>query len=156
MGQKITRILQKGTLCALDTMIFIYFLERHPIYYELLCDFFTQIEKGNLRGLISSLVLAELLVPLYRTDRSKEANSLAELIDNFPNIEIVPLSSEIALEAARLRAKYTIRTPDAIHAATALKGKAQILLTNDKHFLALTDEIQVILIKDLLPSGKKN
>ena len=140
----------------MDTMIFIYFLERHPVYYEFLCDFFTQIERGDLRGLISSLVFTELLIPLYRTDRSKEAKSLAELIANFPNIEIFPLSLEIALEAARLRAKYTIRTPDAIHAATALKGKAQILLTNDKHFLTLTDEIKVILIKDLLPSVRKN
>ena len=101
---------------------------------------------------MSSLVLTELLVPLYRTGRSKEAENLAELITNFPNMEIVPLSSEIAMEAARLRAKYKIRTPDAIHAATALKSRAKVLLTNDKHFLVLTDEIEVILLKNLLPS----
>lgn len=152
MGRKTPESLKRGTICALDTMIFIYFLERHPVYYEPLCDFFARIERGDLGGVVSSLVLTELLVPLYRTGRSKEAENLAELITNFPNMEIVPLSSEIAMEAARLRAKYKIRTPDAIHAATALKSRAKVLLTNDKHFLVLTDEIEVILLKNLLPS----
>jgi len=152
MGRKKLGSLKRGTICALDTMIFIYFLEQHPAYYELLCDLFARIERGDLFGVMSSLVLTELLVPLYRTGRSKEAENLAELLTNFPNMEIVTLSSEIAMEAARIRARYKIRTPDAIHAATALKSRAQVLVTNDKHFLALTDEIEVILLRNLLPS----
>ena len=44
------------------------------------------------------------------------------------------------MEAARLRARYGLRTPDAIHGATALLGQADGILTNDKNFNHLANE----------------
>ena len=39
--------------------------------------------------------------------------------------------------AARLRAVHGLRTPDAIHAATALESGAMGIITNDKAFLKI-------------------
>ncbi len=40
--------------------------------------------------------------------------------------DVVPVSEEIALEAARIRAKTFIKTPDAIISATATSASAQL------------------------------
>jgi len=44
------------------------------------------------------------------------------------------------MEAARLRADHGLRTPDAIHGATAIVTQATGILTNDKWLKALTHE----------------
>lgn len=57
------------------------------------------------------------------------------LVDHFPNLEWVPISREILLEAAGLRARYRLRTPDAIQIATGLRAGTTLAITNDEaHF----------------------
>jgi predicted nucleic acid-binding protein len=50
-----------------------------------------------------------------------------------------PVSVTIAEEAARLRATYTLRTPDAVQLATALDAGASAFLTNDARLAAIPD-----------------
>jgi predicted nucleic acid-binding protein len=50
------------------------------------------------------------------------------------------LTADISAEAARLRAQYGLRTPDAIHGATALAGGADGILTNDTGLTCLRAE----------------
>ena len=49
------------------------------------------------------------------------------------------VSVAIAEEAARLRAAYTLRTPDAVQLATALDAGASAFLTNDARLAAIPD-----------------
>jgi len=44
------------------------------------------------------------------------------------------------MEAARLRAQHGLRTPDAIHGATAVVGGAKGILSNDKALACLESE----------------
>jgi len=61
----------------------------------------------------------------------------------------LPITQAVLREAARLRASIpALRTPDAIHAATALLGGCALFLTNDGGFrrvpglpLAVLDEV---------------
>jgi predicted nucleic acid-binding protein len=57
-----------------------------------------------------------------------------------PHLELVPLDMAIATEAARLRGAYGARTPDAVHAATALASRADVLVSNDQRLRALAGE----------------
>ena len=52
----------------------------------------------------------------------------------FPNLHWVAPNLEIADLAARLRARHRLRTPDALHAATAVHVRATGLITNDPVF----------------------
>lgn len=62
------------------------------------------------------------------------------------------VTSTIAENAARLRAKYNLRTPDALHVATALQTNCNAFLTNDLG-LKRVNEIVVLVLDDLeLPS----
>lgn len=135
----------KGRKLALDTVALIYFLERHPVHYADARKIFQQIETGRCSGVMSSLVFAELLVPAYRAKDVKRASQLVQLLTNFPNLEIMPLSAELSADAAKIRAQYGLRTSDAIHAATALAAAVDCFITNDKGFAALHNRFAVFL-----------
>jgi predicted nucleic acid-binding protein len=58
----------------------------------------------------------------------------------------VPVTLEVARHAARLRAAYGLRTPDAIHLATAVAAEAAEFVTTDRR-LARVKEIEVRVLK---------
>lgn len=64
---------------------------------------------------------------------------------DFRCISITPV---IAEQAAHLRARYGIRTPDAIQIATAIHAGCEAILTNDLNLKRVT-EIQVLALNDL-------
>ena len=133
-------MIPKGSQVLLDTVALIYFLEENERYSKQAEKIFKRIESGQLRGVMSSLVFAELLVPLYRSGDSQAAAGLSNRLRNFRNLEVIPLTTEIGIEAARLRAEYGLRTPDAIHAATAITTQSSGILSNDKQLKVLTRE----------------
>jgi len=124
--------LPSGKLYALDTVTLIYFLEKHPSYYSTAKTIFKRIEAGDFSAIISSLVFAELLVPAFRSGETQRAAEIVRILTHFPNLKVIPLSTAISIAAAQLRATHKLRTPDAIHAATALESGAHGLITNDK------------------------
>ena len=65
MGLKIPA----GSRVAFDTPVLIYFLERHPRFYQEVRQFFERMEGGDIHGVLSSLALTELLVPAFRADQ---------------------------------------------------------------------------------------
>ena len=139
-----------GQTVLLDTMALIYFLEGHERYGPVAEDILKRIERGKLKGVLSSLVFAELLVPLYRQGKDKMAAGLVSRLSSFANLSVHELDSETAAMAARLRAEYGLRTPDAIHAATALLAGAVGILTNDRQLRRLGNEgLKVWLFDDL-------
>jgi predicted nucleic acid-binding protein len=124
----------KGTL-YLDSNIIIYIVEREPRSYPILSAILARANTGQIKLLSSELAILEcLVVPLRNQDD--------ELIRDYSNIllssdiKLFPVSVDVLLEAARLRAlNPRLRIPDAIHWATAILGQANYLLTNDADFL---------------------
>ena len=143
-------MIPKGSRVLLDTVALIYFLEENERYSKRAEKIFSRIESGQLQGAMATLVFAELLVPLYRSGDPQAATGLSNRLRNFRNLEIIPLTTEISMEAARLRADYGLRTPDAIHAATAFITQASGILTNDKRLKALNQEGLSIWLFDTL------
>ena len=140
-----------GKTILLDTVALIYFLEAHERYGPLAESVLRRIERGELRGVISSLVFAELLVPLYRAGDKTAASGLISRLSGFANLTIHELDAGTSAIAARLRAEYGLRTPDAIHAATALSAKADGILTNDRQLRRLDKEnLTIWLFDDLV------
>jgi len=59
------------------------------------------------------------------------------------------IERDVAIKAAELRAKYRIRTPDAIQIATSIIGNAGAFITNDIA-LKKVKEIVVLILDDFL------
>jgi predicted nucleic acid-binding protein len=65
------------------------------------------------------------------------------------DLTTILLSSDIAEEAAKLRAEYSsIRTPDSIQMATAVKKSATFFLTSDNRLPSLPN-LQVLKLDEL-------
>ncbi len=143
-------MIPKGSRVLLDTVALIYFLEENNCYSKSAEDIFGRVESGELQGVMANLVFAELLVPLYRSGDPQAAAGLSKRLINFRNLEVITLTTEISMEAARLRADYGLRTPDAIHGATAIVTQASGILTNDKRLQVLTQEGLSIWLFDTL------
>lgn len=97
-------------------------------------EFVTQIESliestDNAELVISDLSVMECLVGPLRTANVPLEEKYKKWFDN---ILVVPLPGIVFRAAARLRADHpSLRTPDALHAATAVHYNCDELWTND-------------------------
>ena len=116
---------------ALDTSIFIYFIERHPRYLPVLRPLFKRIDDGEIPAVTSSLTLIEALVIPYRADNREIAEKYERILTNGRGLTLVPIHLPLIHLAARIRATTSIRTPDALQLATAISTNCTAFLTND-------------------------
>jgi len=139
----------RGKRVGVDTAPFIYFIEKHPRYVDMMRIFIKAVNEGEITAFTSVMTLLEtLVVPLRRGDQ-KLVQQCRNILSDSPGFTTVAFESDIAEEAARLRAIYNIRTPDAVQIATAIKTNASILLTNDLDLPAIS-ELQIITLDGLL------
>ena len=126
--------LRRHRRIALDTSIFIYQLEANPRYFDLADSVFSWIESSGHEAVTSTITMTELLVPPYRDKDEHRVDEFYALLSTYPNLRWIPPDLEAADVAARLRASYRLRTPDALQAATALQAQATGFVTNDPGF----------------------
>lgn len=139
------RFTQKHRTVYLDTSIFIYFIERHPRYHKFCTQLFEEIETGRTHALTSTLSLLEVLVQPYKLKREDLVLKFYSLLTTYPNIEWVELTLEVSDLAARLRAAHGLKTPDAIHAASALTHGVKGFICNDEAFKKI-ETIECLLL----------
>jgi predicted nucleic acid-binding protein len=132
--EEFQRFLQRHRRLALDTNIFIYWLEDRRRYREIADLVFSRIEQPNCEAITCVITLTELLVPAYREDDGQRISSLYGVLATYSNLHWVPLDLQTADSAAQLRAAHRLQTPDAIQAATALRSGATGFVTNDPVF----------------------
>jgi predicted nucleic acid-binding protein len=64
-------------------------------------------------------------------------------------MQLIPISQTVLKQAANSRAKTNLKTPDAIHAATALSINCTQFITNDKGFRNVPN-LPVIILSEIL------
>jgi predicted nucleic acid-binding protein len=131
----------------------IYFIEKHPIYLPLLLPFFEAVERDDIQVVTSTLTLTEVLVHPYRDGNSDLAERYFHVLLHARNVRMVALSPAIAAEAARIRAEFQMKTPDAIQLATAKEGGATSFLTNDGELASISGLRLIVLEKVRQGSG---
>jgi predicted nucleic acid-binding protein len=135
-----------GETIGLDAAPLIYFVEENPYFLERVRPFFNALERAEFTVVTSTLTIAETLVKPFQHGQVERARVFQDLLAKY--VEIVPVTAKIAETASRLRADYSLRTPDAIHVATAIIHKAAFFLTNDVR-LARLDQLEVLALSDL-------
>ena len=134
---------------GLDSSLLIYHLEDVSPYSELTEAAFATVTEGAPSAVLSTISVTELLVRPFAQDRQDRVAALERFVLGLPHTTLVAPSYAAAKEAARLRARYGIRTPDALHVATALTEKAGAFVTNDGELRRLKAEgIAVVVLDD--------
>lgn len=131
-----------------DTALIIYSVERVPSYELLLQPLWNALDSQSIEVVTSELTLMETLVKPIRDGDTALAQNYEKFLTE-TRLQLHPINTPILKEAARLRATTGLKTPDAIHAATALAVGCSQLLANDDGFRKIAS-LQVIILKDLL------
>ena len=132
----------------LDSCGFIYSVERVEPYRTLLETMWRQAQSGQFFIATSELAVMETLVkPLQEGDTALE--TLFRQIFDSREVRLIPATRPLWEETARLRATTNLRTPDALHAATALLQGCTLFITNDRAFQRVP-ELSVAVLKDFL------
>jgi len=131
-------------------MVFIYHLQDHPRYSPLTQLLLEAWEMGRNAGVISVITLLEVLLKPRREGNMEAARDYLELLTTYPNLMIVEVDLQVAELASDLRARYGVRTPDALQVAAALRAGATVFITNDRR-LKRVAELEVVLLDELRP-----
>lgn len=149
MELRLAKLLKGVERVAIDTAPFIYFIEENKSYIDILDALFTRINEGRLTAYTSVVTLIEVLTKPIADDNEELVARYSAILTNSAHLSVVDIDSSMAIEVARLRAKYHIKTPDAIQLATGIVNAARVFITNDAN-LKRIKEIKVVLLDDLL------
>lgn len=134
-----------GQRVCIDTAPFIYFIEKHPKYLNLLHSLFIEVDAGNIDAITSTVTLLEVLVLPIKTNNLVLVEKYRDILLYSKGLTTFEILHEVSELSAKLRAKYTIKTPDAIQIATGILYGANQFLTNDPNLKKITD-IKVLIL----------
>ncbi len=124
-------------MIAIDSNILIYYLEKHPEFFDKSYKLIRSFGPGSNAGVCSELVIAEIF----------STQGVVSGLYNASFLHFVPVSREILEEAGKLRLTHNLKVIDSIHIASAIKSKATIFVTND--FKLAKAASSIILTKTL-------
>jgi predicted nucleic acid-binding protein len=138
----------QGARVYFDSSTVIYAMEKVSPYWEILRPVWEASRRQVIQTVSSELLIVEVLpVPLRQEDPILLRDYESAVFSR--DFQLVRVSAEVLHRAADLRARYGLKTPDAIHVATAIGDRCDVLITNDVGFRRV-QEIPVIVLKDLV------
>ena len=133
---------------GLDTSPFIYFIEQNATYLDVVREVMRLIDTQSLAASCSVITLTEVLTRPYQTNDTALANQYQTILSGSRNLSVIDINAAIADRAARLRADYRLRTPDALQLAAALDSGCDAFLCNDRD-LRRVSSLQILLLDEL-------
>ncbi|HEY3265647.1 MAG TPA: PIN domain-containing protein [Armatimonadota bacterium] len=115
-----------------DTVTVIYAVEEHPVFWATTVPIWEAARRGDVEAVSSELTLLEAMVGPEKSGSLEMAAAYETFFEG--GVRLIPISKAILRMAARLRANLGLKTPDAIHAATALSASCALFVTNDRQF----------------------
>jgi ribonuclease VapC len=124
----------------LDAHPLLVFLQRETGYERVKSHFIDAAEKNN-NLLMTSVNFGEVYYVVLRKFGQENASEIEKVIQTMP-IEIIDVDLNLAREAARFKASKKISYADCFAAALTKIYKG-VLITGDKEFKALENEIKI-------------
>lgn len=104
--------------------------------FECLKSLLAAVDRGEVRLVESTVILTEVL-PRHATDiteaHTRAREGIRALLES-PDTQLVDVSAIVARKAGDLRAEHGLKTWDAIHLATAVLARVDVLIVRDRRF----------------------
>ncbi|MEO8378024.1 MAG: PIN domain-containing protein [Acidobacteriota bacterium] len=123
--------LPEDALILLDSAPIIYFLEDHPKFGPRFQLLFEEHSRGRVRFAVTTITIAEVLAGPLSVGDETLVRRYRSILESW---QVVALDAEIAESAARVRASFRLKLPDAVQVASALAVNADALVTHDRDF----------------------
>ena len=117
---------------AVDTAIFIYFIDENPRFLPEILPLFEEADQGTRELITSAMTLLEVMVVPFRAGNRLLAERYEALLTRSRGIRLVELSHDQLRAAAQLRAATSVKTPDALQLVAAIGAGCTTFLTNDR------------------------
>jgi predicted nucleic acid-binding protein len=134
---------------CIDTAPIIYFIERNERYLNIVRPVFAEIDAGRIEAITSTITLLEVLVQPIRKSNRSLAEKYREVLLYSEGLTTFEILHEVSEMSSELRAKYSIKTPDAIQLAVGILYGASKFITNDPALKKVSD-INVLVLDDFL------
>ena len=131
-----------------ETAPLIYYVEEHPMYVAKMDAIIAAIEERPIEAVSSVITLTEVLTQPVKLGNTRLEQEYRDILLYSREFRLLPITSRIAESAADLRARYNLRTPDALHVAASIDARCDMFLTNDTGMKRVT-EIAVLLLDEL-------
>lgn len=146
---KIEQAIAGVKLIFLDTAPFIYYIERHPTFFQMVRSIFESLSDGDFRAISPPITLAECSIVPYRQGLLELQQDFADALVRNESVIFRITDELVAIEAVKMRVKYGLKLPDAIQIATAIVSNCDAFLTNDIALSKVT-EIRSIVVSELI------
>lgn len=121
-----------------DTNIFLYLVERHPVFHSKVLSLYDeQLSRGD-QLVTSVLTLGELLAQPLRHNRRDLVDRYRSLLTAEIGVELAVFDRPAADHYAGIRSRTSVCQPDAIQLACAAACGAGTFVTNDQRLWNLT------------------
>ncbi len=138
-----------GLRIALDTNVFVGVLNKEPSSADSR-KILDRIDSGSLGGVVSTLVIAEMCAGYHMAGQTEEKDDFLTHLEASQSYEIVELSTGVADQAGRIKAETGLKLPDAIVVASAMKGGAEFLVSNDESLKKVAKFIRVLSSREFV------
>jgi len=114
-----------------------------------------EIAGGSCQGVISTLAIGEIATGPARAGDLAMVERYGDELSSLENVRVVPVDTDVALDAAVLRGSGGVTIADAIHLATARIAGATAFVTNDRR-IAQIPRLAVGYLDELAAGGTRS
>ncbi len=125
-------------IACLDANCVIYFVERTPTWGQRVFVRLAALRAAGDGIAVSDLSRTECLVGSFGSGNAVLVAAYQAFFQD-PDIRMLPLTSAVCEQAARIRSTYRFKVPDALHLAAAVEHGCGLFLTNDVQLARCTD-----------------
>lgn len=137
----------RGKRVYFDTNVFIYLIEGFPDLNAQLLEIRDSLQNGEAEIVTSELTICEALVKPFRANDARLVAGYRQFIEASGAFELRPTGRGIYVRARLYRARFGMKTPDAIHVATAVEARCELFVTNDETLKA-PKEIRIVRLRE--------
>lgn len=129
-GARFRKRVEEAGLVHVDARVLGYHLLGEEPRVELTRLLFAAVRDGTVAAQTSAVSLYQLLAEPYRRGEGRLAREAEKLLTGMRDLEIVPVTAELARQAARVRARLGTGAATSAQIATAVTGEADLFLTD--------------------------
>jgi predicted nucleic acid-binding protein len=131
-----------------ETAPLIYYVEENPAHVTKMDAIIAAVDSASIEAVSSVITLTEVLVHPLKLGDSHLGQEYRDILLHGSGFRLQAVTASIAEAAAGLRARYDLRTPDALHVATAVEAGCDAFLTNDAD-MKRVNELKVLILDEL-------
>ena len=141
-------VLERHERVALDSNVLIDLFEGSGPLADQAADLLDRIAEGKAHGSMATLAVAEICSRPAATTELTLVERYVDELRALENVQLVPLTADLAADAAVLRGSSSLSLADAIHLASARHAGATAFVTNDRRIKTIA-QLEVVYLNEL-------